>query len=63
MIEYDKIKDMAKGRSRGILESLGIVVPDNPKDHSGCPICGDGNNHHRFRFDNIDGRGTWICNQ
>jgi putative DNA primase/helicase len=32
-------------------------------NHHGCPICGDGRNSHRFRFDNKNGEGTWICNQ
>jgi putative DNA primase/helicase len=42
-----------------ILTGLGIAVPDNNK-HGPCPICGG---KDRFRFDDKQGRGTWICNQ
>jgi len=43
-----------------IFHVLGIEVPDNPKTHALCPACGG---KDRFRFDDLDGRGTWICNQ
>lgn len=42
-----------------ILSGLGISVPENNK-HGPCPICGG---KDRFRFDDKQGRGTWICNQ
>ncbi|WP_340574962.1 DUF927 domain-containing protein [Escherichia coli] len=42
-----------------ILQSIGIRVPDGGK-HGPCPVCGG---EDRFRFDDIKGRGTWICNQ
>lgn len=42
-----------------ILTGLGIAVPENNK-HGPCPICGG---KDRFRFDDKQGRGTWICNQ
>ena len=50
------------GRWPGILMSLGINIGEAGK-HTACPICGPGRNKHRFRFTDIDGRGTWICNQ
>ncbi|MCP9841645.1 hypothetical protein KBY93_13540 [Synechococcus sp. J7-Johnson] len=28
--------------------------------HHPCPVCGGTD---RFRFDDLDGRGTWLCNQ
>lgn len=62
MIDGDKIKQAALGKSHSILSALGIDVPADPKLHTGCPICGPGRNNHRFRFANEDGRGTWYCN-
>lgn len=50
----------ACGQWRTIFYSLSIEVPDNPKVHAPCPACGG---KDRFRFDDIEGRGTWICNQ
>nr|EDZ37934.1 MAG: DNA primase [Leptospirillum sp. Group II '5-way CG'] len=43
-----------------ILSSLGIDVPENPRRHGPCPICGG---KDRFRFDNRNEEGTWYCNQ
>lgn len=42
-----------------VLPLLGIVVPAHGQ-HGACPRCGGTD---RFRFDDRDGRGTWICNQ
>jgi putative DNA primase/helicase len=47
----------AKGRWPHILPALGITIPANGK-HGPCPKCGGTD---RFRFDDRDGRGTWIC--
>lgn len=45
-----------------LLPRLGVdqALIANPKKQGPCPIEGDGKT--RFRFDNKDGRGTWICN-
>lgn len=56
-------KRLVVGRWAEILKHYNILVNENPQKHTACPICGKGRNSHRFRFDNIDGRGTWICNQ
>jgi len=53
------IKQETNGKWPGIMQSLGIDVGVSGK-HCACPICGG---KDRFRFDNKDGRGTWICNQ
>jgi len=45
----------AIGRWPGIFESLAITVGDGR--HIACPICGK----KSFRFDDKDGRGSWIC--
>ncbi|MGU5667613.1 primase-helicase zinc-binding domain-containing protein [Aeromonas hydrophila] len=49
----------AQGQWREILTANGIKLPD-PKRRSGCPVCGG---KGRFRFDDQEGRGTWLCNQ
>ncbi|NUE96310.1 DNA primase [Gilliamella sp. ESL0232] len=41
-----------------IFQSLGIEVGNGK--HCPCPVCGG---KDRFRFDNQNGRGTYICNQ
>jgi putative DNA primase/helicase len=63
MIESKNLRRAANGKWRVIIETLGIDVPDDPNKHSGCPMCGNGNNSHRFRFDDKGGDGTWICTQ
>lgn len=57
---FDETKSRARGQWRGILSSLGIAVSDRPRMHSACPGCGG---KDRFRFDDRDGEGTWICSQ
>lgn len=49
----------ARGHWPDVLERLGIKVPIR-KQHGPCPICGG---KDRFRFDDKEERGTWICNQ
>ncbi|MDF7670122.1 primase-helicase zinc-binding domain-containing protein [Orbaceae bacterium ESL0721] len=41
-----------------LFNRVGLDIKKN--QHSPCPLCGG---KDRFRFDDIDGRGTWICNQ
>lgn len=48
----------ARGQWPRILPALGLNVVKNR--HMPCPICGGSD---RFRFDDQEGRGTWICNQ
>jgi putative DNA primase/helicase len=57
---HERTEQAAKGNWRGILISLG--VPDNflVSRHGPCPLCGG---KDRFRWDNRDGRGTYICGQ
>jgi putative DNA primase/helicase len=55
-----KTTDAARGKWRGILLQLGMDEKHLTGKHVACPMCG-GND--RFRFDNKDGNGTWICNQ
>jgi len=55
-----KTTDAARGKWRGILLQLGMDEKHLTGKHAACPMCGGSD---RFRFDNKDGNGTWICNQ
>lgn len=57
---HAKTIDAAKGKWRGILMSLGIPGERLVDRHGPCPLCG-GND--RFRFDNQEGTGSYICGQ
>ena len=61
MVYIDKKDIDTDGKWPGIFQSFGINVGDG--GHVACPICGPGENSHRFRFDNRMGKGTWICTQ
>ena len=56
-----EIRDLACGRWFEILTSLGVDSCFLSNKHGPCPICGEGRD--RFRFDNKQGRGTYICSQ
>lgn len=58
MLDVDRIKKESTGKWKSIMDNLGIEVGDGK--HCPCPQCGG---EDRFRFDNKEGRGTWICNQ
>jgi putative DNA primase/helicase len=53
----DQIKQDVTGRWNGVFASLGIEVGDGK--HCPCPICGG---KDRFRYDNLENKGTWFCN-
>lgn len=57
-MDFEKIKRDSVGKWTAIFSQLGIDAGDG--NHKPCPICGG---RDRFRFDDQDGRGTWICNQ
>ncbi|WP_272677602.1 DUF927 domain-containing protein, partial [Providencia sp. PROV076] len=61
MKPIDVIRDVklkANGQWQNILSNFGAEVPLNT--HTACPHCGG---KDRFRFDDIDGNGTFICSQ
>ncbi len=58
MIDFAQIKADAIGRWPGIYEKFGIDVGNGK--HKSCPVCGG---KDRFRFDDMDGRGTALCSQ
>jgi putative DNA primase/helicase len=55
-----KISETARGRWHGILPQLGISPKLLRNSHGPCPMCGG---KDRFRFDDKEGKGTWICNR
>lgn len=55
-----KTCDAARGKWKGILLQLGMDGKHLSGKHAPCPLCG-GND--RFRFDNKDGTGSYICGQ
>ncbi len=54
------LKDRAQGRWSGILPALGIGESFLTGKHGPCPLCGG---KDRWRWDNLEGRGTWICSR
>ncbi|MCL6246503.1 toprim domain-containing protein [Acinetobacter sp. ANC 4945] len=60
-LTFDQVRDAAKGRWKEIIyPAFGITVPAKKNIHGPCPICGG---KDRFRCDDKQGKGTWICNQ
>jgi putative DNA primase/helicase len=55
------VKLECQGRWRGILSALGVSERALSGKGAECPICQNGPQSDRFRFDDKDGRGTWIC--
>ena len=60
MVGYSEVADLANGRWTQILTNLGVNPELLTNQHSQCPGC-DGKD--RFRFDDQEGRGTFICSQ
>ena len=56
---YQSTTQAAKGKWRGILMALGVPETFLRNQHSPCPLCGG---KDRFRWDNKEGRGSYICN-
>lgn len=56
---FDAVRRAAQGQWRSVFSRLGISVPDTAK-HAPCPGCGG---RDRFRFDDKDGGGSFICGQ
>ena len=60
MTYHEKTTHVAKGRWRGILLTLGLPESCLRDRHGPCPLCGG---KDRFRWDNRDGSGSYICGQ
>jgi putative DNA primase/helicase len=57
---HARTTDAAKGKWKGILLSLGLPSACLQNKHGPCPLC-DGTD--RFRWDNQEGKGSYICGQ
>lgn len=58
LLNVPEIKMLINGRWQSFFSSLGVDVDSPPLKHSPCPACGGVD---RFRFDDKNGDGTWIC--
>ena len=56
----EKVRTLSRGRWETILGRLGYAVSTNPKEHTQCPVCGG---KDRFKFDNVNQTGSYICSQ
>ena len=57
----NELTDAARGRWPEILFALaGLTSKQLTDEHQPCPLCGG---EDRYRFDDIEGNGTWYCNQ
>lgn len=54
------LRDTCQGRWAAILPMVGVDARHLNGKHGPCPMCAG---RDRFRFDNKDGRGSWICSQ
>ena len=59
MMERVPVREAAAGRWRDILSILGVPDRALSGKPGPCPVCG--NLKPKFRFDDKEGRGTWIC--
>ncbi len=59
-MQREKTAVLATGRWRSILPALGIDSKFLVNRHGPCPVC---SGTDRFRFDDKEGKGSWICNR
>jgi len=60
MRQREPIWERARGRWPGILQAIGLPSRCLRNKHGPCPMCGG---KDRFRFDDKNGNGTFICSQ
>jgi putative DNA primase/helicase len=60
-MRHERTTEAARGRWRGILASLGMPESYLSGKHGPCPLCAEGKD--RFRFDDREGKGSWICSR
>jgi putative DNA primase/helicase len=56
---YTPLQELTRGRWHGILPAIGISEKFLKRKNGPCPMCGG---KDRWRFTDIDGKGTWFCN-
>ena len=54
----EKIQDRARGKWTSILQAIGISLNALNGKHGPCVMCGG---KDRWRYDDKEGNGTWIC--
>ncbi|RZF59078.1 P4 alpha zinc-binding domain protein [Sphingomonas populi] len=54
-----ELREQARGRWRAILPLLAVPTGSLDGKQHPCPVCGG---KDRFRFDDLEGNGTWYCN-
>ncbi len=54
------VRDVALGRWPSILAAFGLTEKQLSGQHTACPVCGG---RDRFKFDDIEGRGTYLCSR
>lgn len=60
-LTFPQVRDAALGRWKDLIfPAFAITVPAQKNTHGPCPICGGTD---RFRCDDKQGKGTFICNQ
>ncbi|WP_374255073.1 primase-helicase zinc-binding domain-containing protein [Acinetobacter brisouii] len=60
-LTFDQVRDAAQGNWKDLIfPAFAITVPAKKNQHGPCPICGGTD---RFRCDDKQGKGTFICNQ
>jgi putative DNA primase/helicase len=57
-IDFNEIKELTTNNWHNILTSIGLPSNSLTNRHQPCPACGG---KDRFRFDNKDGSGSFIC--
>lgn len=60
MLPNRRVSEIATGRWPWLLSYFGVPETFLKNKHGPCPLCGG---KDRFRFDDKQGRGSWICNQ
>ena len=60
MIDYKEIIQHSTGQWNYILPALGVSAESLTNKHKPCPACGG---KDRFRYDDKQGRGTFVCGQ
>jgi putative DNA primase/helicase len=60
LMQHTPLKERTRGRWHGILTALGIEPKYLTGKHGPCPMCAG---EDRWRFTDMDGGGSWICNQ
>lgn len=57
-MDKPKVREVAQGKWPGLLLGFGLTERQLSGKHVPCPLCGG---KDRFRFDDMEGRGTYFC--